>query len=103
MELYTLVHEGEKVTDDSAKAKILSDYYMSSLTQEPEIIGSLPEVVDAKPQNILEDITIIQDTLRKKVDQTQSQQSEQPRLDKWQCIAKLPKFLPFLALLFNNK
>ena len=80
LQLIMLVHEGEKV-----KAKILSDYFISVLTQEPEIIDSLPEVVDANPQNLLEVFTILQDTFRKKL---------RPRPDKCQCIAKLPKFIP---------
>ena len=33
----------------NVKAKILNEYFISVLTQEPEILGSLPEVVDAKP------------------------------------------------------
>ena len=67
-----IVHQGEQVTDDSAKATILNDYFISVLTQESEIIGSLTEVVDAKPQNLLEDFTILQDTFRKNVYRTNS-------------------------------
>ena len=33
--IYMLVHEGGKITDDSAKAKILNEYFISVLTQEP--------------------------------------------------------------------
>ena len=46
---------------------LMIEYFISVVTQEPEMLGSLPEVLYAKPQNLLEDFTIIQDTIRKKL------------------------------------
>ena len=97
-----LVHEGEKITDDSAKAKILNEYFISVLTQEPEIIGSLPEVVDAKPQNLLEDFTILQDTIRKKLTRLKANKASGPDQISINVLRNCPNFSIPLTILFNN-
>ena len=49
-----LENQGKKVTEDTEKANILNKYFISVLTEEPDILNSLPDVPDANPQHILE-------------------------------------------------
>ena len=59
--------QGDTISDDPQKADILNNYFISVLTSEPDIIGSLPEVVDANPQSIIEDFHITPSYIRKKL------------------------------------
>ena len=97
-----LIDEGEKVTDDSAKAKILNEYFISGLTQEHEVLGTLPDVVDANPQHLLEDFTILSSTLRKKLTRLKANRASGPDQISVNVLRNCPNFSIPLTILFNN-
>ena len=100
--IYMLIDEGEKDTDDSAKAKILNEYFISVLTQEPEVLGTLPDVVDANPQHLLEDFTILSSTLRKKWTRLKANRASGPDQISVNVLRNCPNFFIPLTILFNN-
>ena len=92
----------KKVTEDTEKANILNKYFISVLTEEPDILNSLPDVPDANPQHILEDFTITSDIVRKKLLRLKANRASGPDLISVNVLRYCPNFALPLTLIFNN-
>ena len=97
-----LENQGKKVTEDTEKANILNKYFISVLTEEPDILNSLPDVPDANPQHILEDFTITSDIVRKKLLRLKANRASGPDLISVNVLRYCPNFALPLTLIFNN-
>jgi len=64
--IHVLEREGEKIADDPTKAEMLNDYFISVLTDEPEILNSLPEILQSGPYTLL-DVDVSPEIVRKKL------------------------------------
>ena len=97
-----LEHQGENVSEDIEKATILNKYFISVLTEEPDILTSLPEVTDANPNHILNDFSVYTDSVRKKLLRLKANRASGPDQINVNIIRKCPNFALPLTPIFNS-
>ena len=77
-------------------------YFISVLTEEPDILTSLPEVTDANPNHILNDFSISIDSVRKKLLRLKANRANGPDQINVNILCKCPNFALPLTPIFNS-